>query len=97
MGRLEAAQVLLEHGVDANAQDADNAAPLHLASGFNPISWKRSDKPDHFGVVRLLLQYGADIHARDNKGRTPFMVATEDRNRSIMQLLLENGAEDHRK
>ena len=93
MGCLEAAQVLLEHGVDANAQDADNATPLHLASGFNPIE----KSSDHFGVVRLLLQYGADIHARDNKGRTPFMVATEDKIRPIMQLLLENGAEDHRK
>jgi ankyrin repeat protein len=60
-GREGAARVVLEHGVDAMPRDANNATPLHLASqqGINAAT------------VRLLLQYGADVHARDNKGRTP--------------------------
>jgi len=44
----------------------------------------------------LLLQYGADIHARDDEGRTPFMRATAKEYQDTMQLLLEHGAEDHR-
>ena len=83
-------RVLLEHGVDANVRDADNATPTHLAS----CSWY--DEENLLGVLRLLLQYGSDIHAFDNKGQTPFMRATEGK-RPIMQFLLENGAEDHRK
>ena len=89
-GRVEAAQVLLEHGVDANARDANNATPLHLVSSSKRFDGKYLD------VVRLLLQYGSDIHARDDEGQTPFMKATKEENQGMMQLLLDNGAEDHR-
>jgi ankyrin repeat protein len=85
-GHVGVARVLLEHGVDANAQDADNLTPLHLASSDGRY-------PD---VIRLLLQYGSDIHAWSGKRQTPLMKATAAGNHSIMQLLLEHGAEDHR-
>jgi ankyrin repeat protein len=90
-GNLETARVLLEHGVDANAQDADNITPLHLAS--RPMHGLRERYPD---IIRLLLQYKSDIHARDNRGNTPFMRATARGDETMMQLLLECGAEDHR-
>jgi ankyrin repeat protein len=86
-----AARALLEHGVDANARDAKNATPLHLAV-YRP-SFNDHGHPD---VVQLLLQHSADVHARDDEGRTPFMRATERGHHDIMQLLLEHGAEDHR-
>jgi ankyrin repeat protein len=89
-GRVGVVRVLLEHGVDVNARDAHNATPTHLASGSDC-------QEEHLDVVRLLLQYSSDIHALDNEGLTPFMKATEDGNQRIMELLLENGAEDHRK
>ena len=88
--RVGAVRVLLEHGADANARDAHNMTPTHLASSQNYGEEERLD------VVRLLLQYGSDIHALDNEGHTPFMRATEKGHRRIMQFLLENGAEDHR-
>ena len=90
LGPVGVVRVLLEHGADPNARDVDNATPLHLASG----SGHREELLD---VVRLLLQHGSDIHALDNEGRTPFMRATEGYRRRMMQILLENGAEDHRK
>jgi len=65
--RVGAARVLLEHGVDANARDANNATPLHLVTGLR--YWESGC----LDVARLLLQYGSDIHARDDKGQTPFM------------------------
>jgi ankyrin repeat protein len=89
-GRVGDVRVLLEHGVDANARDAHNMTPTHLASDSD------YDEEERLDVVRLLLQYGSDIHALDNEGHTPFMKATKKENRRIMQLLLENGAEDHR-
>jgi ankyrin repeat protein len=86
---VAAAQVLLEHGADVDARDANNATPLHLASSSELSGVERL-----LDVVRLLLQYGADIHARDDDGRTPFMRATENDHHEMMQLLLEHGAED---
>jgi ankyrin repeat protein len=88
-GHVGVAQVLLDHGVDVDARDAHNATPLHHAS----CPMIQHAHPD---VARLLLQNGSDIHARDNRGRTPFMRAIEDGDDSIIQLLLEYGAEDHR-
>jgi len=73
LGRVGLAQVLLEHGADPNARDTNNATPLHLAS--NPE--KRSRDGEYLAVVLLLIQYGSDIHARDDKGRTAFMRAEE--------------------
>jgi ankyrin repeat protein len=91
-GRVGVVRVLLEHGVDVNARDAHNATPSHLAASGSDY-WEEK----YLVIVRLLLQYGSDIHALDNAGQTPFMRATEEGNQRIMQLLLENGAEDHRK
>jgi ankyrin repeat protein len=44
----------------------------------------------------LLIQCLSDIHARDDKGRTPCQLASEEEHDGLMQLLLEHGAEDHR-
>jgi ankyrin repeat protein len=61
-GRLGATRVLPKHGVDVNSRDANHATSLHLASS----PWCRhGGYPD---VIQLLLQYGADIFARDDRG-----------------------------
>jgi ankyrin repeat protein len=61
---------------------------LHL--GSRP-KYSRGD-PD---VVRLLLQYGSDVHARDDKGQTPLMIAAARGSLSVIQLLSEYGAANH--
>jgi ankyrin repeat protein len=91
-GRVGVVRVLLEHGVDVNARDAHNVTPIHLAVSGSDYPTKE----EHLDVARLLLQYDSDIHALDNEGQTPFMRATEEGSQRIMQLLLDNGAEDHR-
>lgn len=40
--------------VNCHASDGRRSTPLHLASGYNRIR-----------VVQLLLQHGADVHAKD--------------------------------
>ena len=67
-------RVLLENGTDANARD-DNASPFYLAYGL--LSGRECAD-----IVRLLLklkpEYRSNINAQDNKGQTPFMIATEN-------------------
>ena len=70
-GRIEVVQLLLERNADLNAdvnsQNNEGSTPLHLASaGYgegNP------------GIVRLLLDHGADSQARNLSGETAFEVA----------------------
>ena len=91
-GHVGIARALLEHGADANAQDAHHATPLHEASS------RSSELEERIDLIRLLVQHGSDIHARNEMGQTPFMVAAElEETDVILQLLLEYGAEDHRK
>ena len=43
-------------------------------------------------VVRVLIEDGASIDAEDNKGRTPFQIASAKGRGEIMNLLSEHGA-----
>ena len=58
-------KLLLDEGVDVNAQDDHGATPLHEAMRSNAD-----------GVVRLLIESGANRKARDQFGQTPWGVAT---------------------
>jgi ankyrin repeat protein len=58
-GHLDAAQLLLDHGADANALDNNNMTPLHLASQCG-----------HLKIVQLLLRRGANHDAREKNART---------------------------
>ena len=80
LGRAEAvALVLLENGADVNSRDSDESTPLHIASGNG-----------YFNLVRVLIQRGADVHAR-SRGKTPVQLALAQGHRDVMQLLLEHG------
>lgn len=57
-------KMLLDKGVDIEAQDGEGRTALHLASNGGRLN-----------VVRLLLEHGADTGARDKAGRTAFDIA----------------------
>jgi Ankyrin repeats (3 copies) len=59
-GRLEIAELLLDHGANPNASDVLRRTPLHVA--------RRSGRDD---IARLLIERGASADARDWRGRTP--------------------------
>lgn len=46
--------------VNCHASDGRRSTPLHLAAGYNRIS-----------IVQILLQHGADVHAKDKGGLVP--------------------------
>ena len=51
----------------------------------------RTDASDK--VIKMLLQYGADIDATDNYGRTALMYAVAlNQNPDVVRMLLANGA-----
>ncbi len=51
-------------------------------------------KANNYDSVKILIEKGADVNAKDNKGLTPLMYAAEyDTKGTIINLLLENGAD----
>ena len=62
-GRLDACDLLLQHGADPNVRDSNQSTPLHAAG--RPW-WQQNAE-----VAKLLLRAGADRTARDKDGNTP--------------------------
>ncbi|KAH8759181.1 ankyrin repeat-containing domain protein, partial [Hyaloscypha finlandica] len=78
-GHFEVAKLLLDSGASPNW-----GTILYKASGS---SWGRTS------VVRLLLDYDADIDARDAKDQTPLYLAAWNTYPHTMRLLLEESAD----
>ena len=70
-----------DENVNENA-DKYGRTPLHYAINF-----------DNYENVKLLLDNGADVNAKDNEGKTPLYWAVEMGKYEIVKLLLEHGAD----
>lgn len=68
-GFIEPVRILLDHGADVNAQDRDGDTPLHTACKSSIKNHQRIQQ-----VVDLLIKNGANLSARNNRGRTPEQV-----------------------
>jgi ankyrin repeat protein len=88
-----------------NTRNTDGQTPLHWACSKlflgitrsdsdrrNPEVLKRLEKRA-LKLVTLLLDAGADIHARDKKGYTPLLSAIESRSGKLVELLCEKGSD----
>ena len=79
--RSELVRTLVKAGAEVNAcGGVTRATPLHMAArrGF-------------VGIANALLDCGAAVRAKDNKGDTPLQRALNCRKASVAQLLLERG------
>ena len=87
---FDVVQYLLEHGADVDAQaNTDHSTPLHLASYWGGVK-----------IAQLLLDKGANINVRDEKGQTQLhrtLINTgyefEDYSFDDMKFLLDYGAD----
>lgn len=77
-GHTDIVKLLIQYGAKPNLKTKDNSTPLWIAC-----------QNGHTNIVNLLLKYGSldYIHASDNDGITPYMVAKAFHHEDIVMLL----------
>lgn len=88
--------MLLEAGSVPNAQNRRGARPLHYACDPRPNGSAVWNPGAQAAVIRLLVERGADIDARDAGGATALHRAVRARSAAAVRQLLELGARTDR-
>ncbi|OWZ24854.1 hypothetical protein PHMEG_00035 [Phytophthora megakarya] len=86
-----AAQVLLEHGADANVSDRLGFTPLHWAVQMRREEVSTSSR---LATIRILLHHGANPRKLDSNGTTPLIIASRKENEASLGVLKEFFPED---
>jgi len=86
MGR-QVVDALLRRGTGVDEQLGDGGTLLHYLAG----RWE--DSPVLAEVTQLLLEHGADVHAKDKDGRTPLHRAAVAGRAPVARLLVEKGSD----
>ena len=82
-GNLTAISDILERSPNLiNTQDKDGMTCLHWAADRGFIS-----------IVQYLLSHGANVNATDHCGNSPLHIATMSRQKEVVRLLLDAGAD----
>ncbi|OAL03167.1 ankyrin [Phaeosphaeriaceae sp. SRC1lsM3a] len=84
-GAVDVAELLLNHGADPNRRDT--------RFGGNTVLHKVVCHANCGRMVEVLLSYGADVMAKDYRGRTPLHYAMHDA--GAVGLLIDHGADVH--
>ena len=82
-GTAEVVKLLLAHGAVVNVPDTPRGQSAALM-------WAISQR--HSDVARLLVEQGADIHARSATGFTPLLFAAREGDVESARILLQKGA-----
>jgi len=87
--RLDIVKRLLARNIDLNARYSNNLTLLMWASGPD----EKATEAQAIKVASYLLDAGAHIDDRDDRGRTALMIAAEGGRAEIANLLLARGAD----
>jgi hypothetical protein len=79
--QMEAVLFYLKAGVDPNLRRACQVFP------HNPSAVQVAAENDDAGMVRLLINHGADVTLQDDYGRRPFLAAIRNRNPALQSYL----------
>jgi len=82
-GDLEQVELLIDSGADIDARNSLGWTPLMLSAGDID-----SDK-----TAKFLIMHGADVNAKNKYGLTPLMIAARSGRITIIESLLEYGAD----
>ena len=85
---VKAISALLFGKVDLSTCLEDKHAKLGLGRSVLYIMAEKG----HVDAVKVLIQYGLDIEAKDEDGSSPLMAARYKRHKDVIHLLLESGA-----
>ena len=82
VGRRHTVEALLKEGV-SQVLGSDGVTVLHIAA-----------REGQRGVVEVAVAHGANVNAKDSRGRTPVDYATEAKQREVVVYLLSKGAHE---
>ena len=94
-GHKKVVEILVNEDAAIDAQDSDLQTPLFQV--FHPLfHWlsqtPRSNQADHMDIIKLLVDKGADINAKDRFGNVPLHFAINNEcSKEKVKLLLELG------
>ena len=80
----EAVKAIIETGIDVNTVG-------HKKSGFTALM--QASALGKFDMFKILIDAGADVNAKDNKGATALIRASWEGNLELAELLLKHGAD----
>lgn len=85
----------LNYQVSANIHDGNGWTALHAVATIHSIYFNRSlDAYNKLSeIVQMLVDHGADLNAKDNKGATPLHVAAAFGHADVCNWLLQQGAD----
>jgi ankyrin repeat protein len=95
-GDVELAKLLLDHGADPHAVSSDRESMLEAATGLALIPGYQATRSiaERLELVKLLVEkYGEDVNWADAYGITPLMAAANLGHTSIVQYLVDKGAD----
>ncbi len=92
---MELVKLLLDHGANPHIISKDRETTLMAACGTGFINGYHKGKSvaERLEVIRLMVKLGEDVNAADNYGITPLMVAANMGEISIVQYLIDQGAD----